>query len=416
MQLELQMTGSANTVEFFFKLPMLAEVGDAGACKVILDGEDSVISSGTYTFANATDGNTSTTINDTITFNDTDTIEDITIEESAIEALKDGSPATATDSVFKLKLLDSDFAWDVSNLVVTRSGGFEFNTTQDTNEDTTSADGDVYLDTSDAQILKITIDNLYGGDNSATARGKLVLSGLQVNPDSDASFGEVKFKIYEDATTETLTIGTYTDYTVTVEAADDEEDLPTIYAGDMAVVSGNEPVDGSEPDAPTTTLSSDDDLIKLSVLEIDEEVADSWQLNRTTTIEFPEWVNVVDIEIDDDTTDINVAANQTTDSAESAILGQFDWKAGDSKVEFNGLYAITESGTLQTANMDIQFYVNVEADAPAGDITATVSGRGFDEDYEVVLGKAARRAEATIEVTDVRIGLQDQKIGKITIE
>jgi len=385
----------------YFLIPLVTAMDSEGAAKVTVDPKDSPLSAGTYTFANVSDGATTTIIEDTVDFQDTIEIETITIEENVIGTFTDGE-----EREIKLKLIDSDFSWEVDEDEVTLSGGFDSSATIDY----LNNDGDAFDNGENENILVITIDDMYA--SSPTARGTITIAGLEIDPDSGADFGEVKVKIYGDnITTETLVIGNYVDYDVTVEA-DEDDDMPTIYAGkiseDTSIVHAtladttyNENVIAAtdSDDDITSADATDDSTIELATLIIDEAIEEAWLVTRTTIIEFPDWVEIVDIVVESDTSNL-------TDFDEDDL----DWAIGDNKVELDDL-VWDGSGEV---DVWLTFFVSVEADAE-GDIVASVSGSSLQEDHEVKLGEAVAPAKIDIEVADVRLGLQDQEVGTITI-
>jgi hypothetical protein len=406
MQSEVNFSTDEDGNEQWIKIPMVAELEGEGAAKVTIDAKDSAVTEGTYTFANGSDGNTTASIDDTKTFRDTVTIENVVIEENVINTFGD---TTGTATEVSLKLLDSDFEWETTG-TLTFSGGFDHVAIPMT-------DGAVTIDGNE---LDVDVTAIYGaGETAGTTRGTMTFEGLQVNPDSDASYGEVKIKVYGDeVTSETLVIGEYVDYTVTVKADDDEEDLPVLYAGELdgyTVYDKAAAAYDTANEIKDLVEAGDADAHKLSPLVIEEEVAKSWIISRETKIEFPDWVEIIDVDItsvtnidEDDGTDVT-----TAEDAGSA--GNGDWNLsyspGDSDVTFENLDAEDEEATM---DIELTFYVSVEADA-AGDIIATVSGKSIGEEHEVKLGTAVAPITAEVEIMDVKIGVQDQATGKITI-
>lgn len=368
LQVELSFTDA--TEDNFIKLPLYVTVDEEGKATVEVKGMDSAVTSGTYTFANVSDGNTTTTIEDTTTFGDTTEMETITIEENVIGTF--GEPTE-----INIKMTDSDFDWVDSAATITLSGGFDSTAT--------------VVQDFDDNILTLTIADIY--DGTPTSRGIITIEGLEVDPSSDADFGDISVKIYgDDVTTETFEIGTYSDYEVTVEG----DDPVTIYAGDM---DGATEAEYADEEKDMADFDEDAEVNELAVLTIEEEISKSWLVERTTRITFPDWVKIIAVEIDD-------SSNLTVD------VDDIDFTPGDNEIEFGGW---EKTNNANTTSIDLIFFVSVEADAE-GDIVAEVSGSSLEQDTEVTLGKAVAKVEIDVEVADVRLGVQDQEVGKIVIE
>lgn len=370
LDVEIAIQGTTAGELAAFSIPMATNFDDDGAAKVTVKALDSALSGGTYTFATVADGSTTTTIEDTTTFGEAVTlIEDITIEENSIGTFEDtDSLGNNVSKFFFLKLTNNDFSWDLGAdagndyAEVSFSGGFD-------------GVADATVTATENNILRIEVLDLYDDATGATKRGSMTITGLNVDP-GDASYGDVKVKVYDEddeMTEETIVVGTYADYAVTAEADDEEEDLPVIYSGQY----------------------DEDEDNEISTLIIEETVADSWNTERTTTIAFPDWVHVIDATSGDDTENIdNLVIDFDKDSNEVEITG--DWDG---------------SGEITVA---LDLMVSVKADK-AGDIVAKISGRGLPSDLSAKLGIAKLPLEVTTQAVDVKIGTQDQPLGKITL-
>lgn len=362
-KLEVGIDVTANTVdELFFKVPMVTNFDEDGAATVTVKPVDSALSSGTFTFAVVGDSSTTTEIADTTDFGDaTTTIEDITIEENSIGTFE----GTTGNKIF-LKLVDTDFSWVEDNATVTLSGGFGSSTVALT------------VDSGDSNIAYFDASGLL----STTQRGTITISGLQVNPSNDAGYGDVKVKVYDDEdemTEETIVIGTYGDYAVTVTADDEKADLPVLYAGDY---------------------SDDEDDMMLSELVIEEVVPDSIDGDRSIVVEFPDWVHITEAPSLTDTDNDNIGT----------IVDEGEFAAGDNSFEFS----LSGKSTTSTGEVHLEFPVTIEA-GNAGDIVATVNGRALNDEFKVTLGVAKAPITVTAEASDVKIGTQGQAAAKITI-
>lgn len=359
------------------KIPMLVEMDGTGDAKVTIDPVDSTVSAGTYVFAIGGEGDTIATIEKAEKITDGDEIKPIEIRETKIGVFEAGKNQ-------KIELrLPNNFEWiDKEKVKVITTGGLDFvkikdNDDKEVNYYTTFKNGD----------RKILVINVMV-DSNGESRGSLIISGLKIKGNNKAKLGDVDVKISgEDITSQTLKVAEYVDYGVIVKADGDPKE---IFAGRYKVDS-----DGW-----------DDEAHELQKLIIEEDVVNSWLVERTTTIEFPSWVQILGYKIDkEDKIKTTLQTNEGDDEYNAVKANDAD----ENEVSFTATEK--ESGKKK---LEITFYVSVEADA-SGDITATVSGRALDDAQEVVLGKAIAPVEVEVEVADVRIGRQNQALGNITI-
>lgn len=368
------------------KIPLVAELQGEGAAKVIIEDKGSAVSSDTITFAYGSGGDTSVTIDDTVDFRDTVEIENIVIEENVIDTFDNDS------TEINLKILDNDMSWEEAG-TVSFTGGFDV------------VDHDVDADDVDDNVLTITVANIYGGGAGSTL-GTITFDGLEIDP-GDANYGEVKVKVYgDDVTTETITVGDFIDYAVTVEADDDEEDLPVLFTGDLNEDYEDMVADAADLEAEDADVDDvDGEENELSPLVFEETVAESWIINRETKVEFEDWVKIIDVDVTDSTNVVDSEGNDVDDA-------DMDYDIGDSEFSFDNLEADV---TTDTMDLELTIYVSVEADHGDDDIIATVSGKSLDQDYEVKLATVVAPLTFEVEVADVVIGVQDQPTGNIVV-
>ncbi|WP_053954760.1 copper amine oxidase N-terminal domain-containing protein [Inediibacterium massiliense] len=344
-----------------YRFPMLAEAQGKGELKVTVDGRDSVISGGTYTFAVAAAGDTVATIDKVEDFTDTATIKDIQIDETKIGAI-----GAVTNSKVKLKL-PTGFKWVGSSVNVEFTGGL------------TGASIDASKTVIDGRNLEF-----YMTTATSSTRGTIYIKGLQVTAEKDADYGDVSVSISgDDITSEDLVVAKYCDYSVSVKA---DGDAKEIISGRMAD-------------------SYSDEEHELQTLIIEENVENAWLANRKTRVEFPSWVKVLGVEVTKDTDKVkDIQGIEGTLNAGSKV--ELTDK-GDNYVEFTAT-------TTGQAELYLKFFVSVEA-GKSGDIIANVTGRSLDKEAEVVLGKAVAPINVKVDVKDVRTGIKGQEIGDITI-
>ncbi|QZY55490.1 copper amine oxidase N-terminal domain-containing protein [Crassaminicella profunda] len=370
--------GVTNT-KLSVKLPMTIDVDQEGVVEVEVDGESSGVSSGKYVVANAADGDTITTINDTTDIIDEGAvIETIKLEETSMGAMAD-------DEAQKIELrLPSDFKWEIpAGASVELSGGFSGTLTP-----VIRAGADNYID------ITVAANAL----DSTNGRGKIYIKGLKVVPDSDADFGEVKVKVTGDnVSTATIVVGEYQDYGVAIKA-DSDDDMAELIAGRFVDVDATTVADATDD----TDYDSEDH--ELMTLQLEENAKGAWLTQRKTRIEFPTWVKIVDITVDKADGFVN-----TKDDIRTALLSAIDdddynfLEFSGSNFELNG-----------KAKLHLTFEVSVKGDA-TGDIVAEVSGRSLPNEGKVVLGKALAPVTLETKPVDVKLGYQDQELGTIIL-
>ena len=233
-------------------LPLEVELTDEGEASVAIDPMDSVISAGTYKFANVVEGSATVTINDTSAIREgVTTIETITIEEATAKSLE-------KDEIIKLKL-NSDFTW----------------------ANTTDGDADskvklsVYPNGGSIVVNDIKDETLELKvvDDSSKAR-TITLSNLKVRADfDDVEVGEICEVTVSGAGVDrtTLEVGTATDYSVSLSA--ENKTVPTFYSG---------------------RATTDEDTLEVT---IKENITNSWITGRKAVLTFPSGVKVLDADV-----------------------------------------------------------------------------------------------------------------------
>ncbi len=337
----------ASTVDCYIQIPMEAELTDNGEASLTVDPMDSVITAGTYKFANVVDGDTVATISDTSSIQEGGTtIETITIEENSAGSLD-------TTGTLKLKLT-SGFMWD----------------------DAVESDyGDIYSSyPSGFAITDATVDEeellLDYEINSGSGVSKaltITLTGLEVYFDEDdVSIGDIcEVTISGGGMTKTtLEVGTAVDYGIKFSVEDDT--LPVLYSG---------------------RRDTDEDTLEVT---FKETVKNSWLYNRTTKIIFPDGVKIIDVDVDED---------NVTD---------FDYSIEDNEMKLEA------TGTSGKVELNFTFQLSVAPDF-TGDITATLTGAGIDEDQEVVVATAEAPITVEADSNAVSIDYRNVAIGDITI-
>ena len=377
------------------QLPMEVELTDEGDATVTIDPMDSVVSSGTYKFANVVEGDTVVTIADTSTIREgTTEIETITIEESAAGTLEVGDE-------IELRL-SGDFEWA--------------NTKNGDNVPKISvypSAGSVTVKDVDGDTMTLEVEKV------ASRAMTITLSGLKVSADfDDVEVGDVcEVTVRGDNVTRTtLEVGTATDYGVNLTVED--KTVPTFYSG-----------------------RADDDIDSLEVT-IKESIADSWITNRKTVLTFPSGVKIMDVDVDKDnisdiswTADSNELEFNTVDindgsKGEVNLTFQFSIApdfTGDITATLSGA-GVGEEQEVVVGTVEAPITVEAETNEVSidyrnvsiGDITITEAYPGALEDGKTLsleLDEIAFDGEPTVEVVEGDLTIDEVEVdgGRIDI-
>ena len=377
------------------ELPLLAELTDDGDATVTIDPMDSVVSSGTYKFANVVEGDTVVTIADTSTIREgTTEIETITIEESAAGTLEVGDE-------IELRL-SGDFEWA--------------NTKNGDNVPKISvypSAGSVTVKDVDGDTMTLEVEKV------ASRAMTITLSGLKVSADfDDVEVGDVcEVTVSGDNVSRTtLEVGTATDYGVNLTVED--KTVPTFYSG-----------------------RADDDIDSLEVT-IKESIADSWITNRKTVLTFPSGVKIMDVDVDTDKIS-NLAWTADSNELEFNTVDINDGSKGEVNLTFQFSIAPDFTGditaTLSGAGVGeeqevvvgtVEAPITVEAETnevsidyknvSIGDITITEAYPGALEDGKTLsleLDEIAFDGEPTVEVVEGDLTIDEVEVdgGRIDI-
>lgn len=349
-------------------VPMWIEVdGASDDLTVEVKAMDSGVSGGTYVFARISDKATKAEALSVKTIGDPGWGGDIRIEEASMGSL--GSDA----QYIKLKL-PTRFKWNMTeggtidpDAQVIFSGGFSGMFSLDETADTLAktADGE-YNVIVDGNTLWI-----YFNPTAATTvtRGMITVK-TPINPDKDASYGDIEVDISGSvADDHDVLVAKYADYGVNVTV----DSLEEIKAGKFAQ--------------------------ELDTITIEETVSGTLIPNRDITLVFPEWVKITD-------------ASVSYTGFSTVTVGEIDGTDNEIDLSVGNATSGTTKGKIK-----IDLEISVEGNK-SGDIEMTVEGgkAGIPEDTKLVVGNAIALVEATADASkDVKIGVQAQEIGTITI-
>ena len=344
-------------------MPLETEISGEGDATVTIDPMDSVISSGTYKFANVVSGSTSTTIEKVTDIQENGSkIKPIVITETAA-----GSLEGSASGQFKLKL----------------TNGFKFEnavngTTLDGVAVTAYPDelGAYTIEKhKDSEEIYIKFDNMKSKDFSTSKAATISISGLVVGYDDDdvevGDIGEITISGY-DMKKATIEVAKAVTYGVSVEA--ENKTLPTFIAG-----------------------RADRDVDSLKVT-LKENVFGSWLDSRKAEITFPEGVKVIDteVEVKDGLTDVTVTPDHKDETTVLKLNATRDKSNDKAKVEFTFTLSVDPAFT--------------------GDIKAKFTGAAFEEDMEVVIGTVVAPVTVEAETNEVSIDYRNVEIGDIIIK
>ncbi len=267
--------------------------------------------------------------------------------------IKEASAGAIENGTLKLKL-SSDWSYKSltkNDIAVYPEGSVEI--------------GNITLDDEDAEI---EIKNV-----KASAAKTITIAATVQYDDDEVDPGDICEMTVSGAGVDktTLEVATAVTYGVTWEAED--KTLPVFYSGSM---------------------DPDNDSLKVTM---EESVAASWLTNRKSKIVFPDGVRVLGVDISD--------AN-----GQISKKGTFTINDDGNEITFDGW----ETKGTDTAKVKFQFQFSI-APSFTGDITATITGKGIDEDITAVVGTAVAPVTVEAASTDAIIDYRHTAIGDITI-
>jgi len=279
----------------------------------------------------------------------------------AVELAVIGDPAKITEDgsdqvIIRVTQLVGGSIGTDSKIKIKLPKGFEWG-------DSPSHDGNqvkAERDADDERILNIVYDN---DGSSAMSSIFDVTATVQVKDTDEAQKGDVVATVdAKNCTVNTseLTVAQYTDYGVTVSVASVKE----LAAG----------------------KASDQKTDKITVKET---IAKSLIEGRKVTVELPEWVKIVNVS-----------------DASGFNTGEPNW-------DKNKLYFYPKEGTNTKDEYKFKLELSIEA-GKTGDIEAVFSGAGMAE-TKAVIAKAVPSITASANAAEVKIGVQAQPVGEITI-
>lgn len=325
---------------------------DAGELKVTVDGRDSRVSSGSYTFAVVSSGDTVATVGakKSIKRTNAESGARIVIDETTVGAI-------GQNSSFRLRL-PSNFEWNPTTAVSVTGTGLAANGTVNSNP----------------RYLDVKVD-FTGSD---TVRRSIVIDPV-INVTRDAKFGDVSVDITNtsgDISSQSgLLIAEYEDYGVDIQV----EEVKEILAG----------------------YDDDTDEFKTATITIEETVSSSIGSGRVIDFALPSWVRIAtgqDIEI----------TNKTSGS--SSVTPSYDKDRNQFDLSVDEIRGGSNTNKIK---LELEIPLTIQG-TKTGDIELEVKGAGIDA-QTVVIAKAVAPITAEVEIKDVRLGVQNQAVADIIL-
>ncbi|MCI1958734.1 MAG: copper amine oxidase N-terminal domain-containing protein [Clostridia bacterium] len=330
---------------------MLTSLTDEGDATVTIDPMESVISSGTYKFATVTSGSTTTTVE-----------KKADISESGGDlkniVIKESNAGAIDAGTGKLKLkLSSNWSFTKDPTITVYPKDSVVADTANIDRDDENCTIPVTVTETDvAKTITIACNVKYDDDD--------------VDP-GDVCEMTVSGENGLDIDKTTLDVATAVTYGVAFTAED--KTVPTFYSGQ------------ADPDKDTLKVT------------MKETVADSWLYNRKTKIVFPEGVKVLGV----DMTPKDHCSNATY---------SIDNDEDHGEVEFT----VANKDTDGKAKIEFKFQLSI-APSYTGDIKATLTGAGVEDDVEAVVGTVVAPVTVEAESTNAVIDYRHTTVGDITI-
>lgn len=345
-------SGDAN-----IKISLNTKLKGEGDAEVTINKLSSVVSGGTFKFANVASGATSTTI-------------------EGLTDVRESSTGTKIKSLILREATAGSFKAGTVNLKL--SNGFEFiGAPTVVGSDGVTINNIQVVSGSDGQEVEFTI----GGAVPTGSPARIVIDGIMLSFDSDeVDAGAICTLTISGngagITRQTLDVATARDYAVTFTA--ENKTLPTFVAG---------------------RANDDVDTLKVTLKEI---ISASWMDTRKTEIVFPDGVKVD-------------AANGTPLSfdpakggnAATAVVKQ---NAKSSTIELSG-----DGSRTAKVELGLKFSLTIDPEF-TGDIVVKLTGSGVEDDMEATIGTVIAPVIVEAETNEVKIDYRNVDISDIIIK
>ena len=360
--------------------PVELDGADEGDITAVVDDLDTGITPGSYVIGRLVDSDCSVTVTDTETIGEeTGNLGTIKIAENAVNAMgiNDGTSSHPGKYSVRLKL-PSDMKWNQSP---TNLGG-------------AGTDDDIYnMEVTSLQAPYSFTGGLSGNvaSFSATVDDEELVICFQLKNVNRSQRGALEIDTYVDTDD-----GDLGEIEVTVDGYSNNgyEDVDMDSTDVIIGTFGEWSVECYSDDTVETLVAGQLDQ-ELATLKIDEDIAGSLLEGRKLDIEFPDYVRVTKL----------------SKKGDASKLGALEYDDDYSTLAF-------EMGTASNGSgyeMEFDLRVSVAADAPAGDLVATITGSAGAKG-EVVLGKIVKPITIDLTTKDIVLGDKDQSISDIVIK
>ena len=362
-------------------LPITTEDSDEGAITVTIDSNDSAINSGSYTVANVTDDDGSTTASVVaadvdVTSDEVYVVPDITIKEDLA--------GTFDGQTVKVKL-NGNFEWASAGTVI---AGINCNDSKvlrqvaerDSEGKITGYHDDISID---GRTLEFTLASKSTFDASKTS--SIIIKGAKAEAKDDDTYGDINVTISGDSgiTTQTLKVGERQDYGFELKAL---EEPTTIFAG-------RTPFD----------VDADADDFETAEFEFGETTPGTWLTGRKLEFSVPEGVKIVGYEI--------TKTKYIDKFSEGKIVDDGTTLRFDS-ISSQGLDINEDNASY----FDIKLTLSTSIEF-SGDVTVSVAGAGLDADTlsDLVVAKVVTPVTVEAATTKSNIGYKAVETADIKI-
>jgi len=404
-----------------YRIPLLAKVGGDDEVLIKLDGRDSFITSNTFTLTEKlTDKRISVAAeSNKITVDDIEEIGAINITETAIDALqKDGN----TNRKIKITLptsSDLEFNLTKTKKSITATGKRGFYGEKEEGSDISVAYGTSSRNSvEDRRTLIVELPNW----SDPTAKGEITLTGIFVQPEEQvAAIGDVNVTIEEyvaDAAKSTnlvekttVKVAEIKEYDVTLKVKDDAP--VSVKAGRSGIVNDTavtfileEAVKDSLVDSRKIEFTLENGYI-FGPADIDTENEmtsyTSNQYKEKALARFKELITEEEIKFEEKAKNVDLTSLKLDINQDGQVIG------------FTAVYPELTAEKADKLKITIPVATNVQA---TGEIKVKANNlftRSDIEDVECVVGKVVEPIKVDVETAQIKVGLQAQKAGSITI-
>ncbi|HHX60710.1 MAG TPA: hypothetical protein GX707_08355, partial [Epulopiscium sp.] len=354
LMVEAKINLLANQVPY--KIPLIAKItGDQATVEII--SNETVVTSGKYTFAKSKDSQSMVSVDDPKIIASVGELSEISIEEEYTRAFKSNSIQTVT-----IELSTTGFVFNYSNGHIIA----------DAAQGKRAYQGKKF----DAKIIDPTRLEVEIPANSLneTQKGALDIAGIEIKATNNAVYGDIKAIISGDLNdSEELVVARYGDYATELKVDDDYQAMVGQPLKDVEFTLG-EIVPDSFNGTRETTFAFSKDIEIVSVSIIKSEGLQTGAVNPAITIEQKDGINTNSFKM------AGVMADNTKNT----------------KLTFKATLKVPASFDNETINI-------------------TAEGRSLENKKEAILAQVQEPVEVDISPITAKVGLAQQEGGKIVL-